>query len=85
MIRDSGIVRLAPGDRLDGALEYLKRQLDAAGVLREVRSRVSGFMPAGQRRRRKSARARARHKRLLAWRETKARVARPPRPSSAPR
>jgi ribosomal protein S21 len=57
--RDKPVVVLEPGMGIDQALRELRKRLDAAGMVRELKRREHARSPS-QARREKSARARAR-------------------------
>jgi small subunit ribosomal protein S21 len=62
-VLDGTIVPCAPGASIDAALKRLKKKMDQAGILRELKRRQA-FTPRTQRRRRKAqrvARDAARH------------------------
>ena len=66
MTRDGTTVRVA-GD-LGRALKSLKRQVESAGVLRELRDRAA-YRPPSVRRRTKARRARKRAARVARWQD----------------
>jgi small subunit ribosomal protein S21 len=58
-VLDGTTVPCVPGASIDAALKRLKKKMDQAGILRELKRRET-FTPPGQRRRRKAHRARQR-------------------------